>query len=65
MPVFLFEDQAGFAFGIEVFDSYTDGPPEASKFEVPSLCKEQPAWFHQNTCARNYSSIGAFDNLIG
>ena len=39
-PVFLFEDEAGLAFGIITFEEYTNGAPDATKFEVPSICKE-------------------------
>jgi hypothetical protein len=62
-PVFLFEDEAGFAFGITTFEAYTNGAPDATMFAVPSICKEKPAWFHHNTPARNYTGISAFQNL--
>lgn len=64
VPVFLFQDEGGIGFAIITFDTYTNGPPEASKFEVPELCKEKPSWFHRDTVARNYSHIGAFDKLV-
>ena len=64
VPVFLFEDEAGFAFGIETFEEFTSGVPDATKFTVPALCREKPAWFHGNTPARNYSGISAFERLI-
>ncbi len=62
-PVFLFEDEAGFAFGITTFEEYTNGAPGATKFVVPAICKEKPAWFHPNTPARNYTGISAFQRL--
>ena len=64
VPVFLFEDMAGFAVAINKFESYTSGPPDPSVFEIPSICKEKPAWFHHPSPARNYSSIAAFKNRI-
>lgn len=64
VPVFLFEDMSGFAISISIFESYTSGPPDASVFEVPSICKEKPAWFHRDSPARNYSSITAFGNIV-
>ena len=62
-PVFLFEDEAGFAFGISTFEEYTSGTPDATKFAVPSICKEKPSWFHNNSPARNYTRISAFERL--
>ena len=62
-PVFLFEDEAGFAFAVLVYNEYTNGPPEPSVFTVPSICKEKPAWFHHDTPTRKYSAIKAFDGL--
>lgn len=61
VPVFLFEDEAGFAFAVNVFDEYTNGAPESSVFEVPAICKEKSAWFHHDTPTRKYSAIEAFD----
>ena len=41
LPVFLFIDQAGFAFGLNTFDNYKDGTPASTIFTVPSQCEER------------------------
>ena len=60
----MFEDEAGFAFAVIVYTEYTNGPPEASKFVVPAICKEKAAWFHNDTPTRKYGAITAFGNLL-
>ena len=64
VPVFLFEDEAGFAFAITTFEDYKNEAPDASVFTVPSICKEKEAWFHSDTPARNYSRVTAFERQI-
>ena len=64
VPVFVFEDQAGFAFAVMVYDEYTNGAPEPSMFTVPAICKEKSAWFHHDTPTRKYGATTAFGNLL-
>ena len=65
VPVFLFEGENGNRYGIMTIENYVSGPPAASKFSVPAICKQKSALLPKRgtSPATKFAGMSTFEKL--
>lgn len=65
IPVFLFEGERGNHYIIITYEDYVSGPPAASKFSVPAICKQESTLLPKRDTppARKFASLSTFEKL--